>query len=59
MRLTDLYIANDLYGFVIMTGDTASPETAAFRGRWDNVMMHKPFTFEAVREHLKDVLNTQ
>ena len=41
---------------VIMTGDTASPETASFLSNLSNSVIHKPFTLDDVRENISKVL---
>lgn len=38
---------------VIMTGDTASPETASFLSSLRNAVIHKPFTLNDLREILE------
>ncbi|MCH7736867.1 MAG: PAS domain S-box protein [Chloroflexi bacterium] len=42
---------------IIMTGDTASPETASFLSHLKNVSMHKPFTLDDVKERISVLLN--
>ena len=41
---------------VIMTGDTANPETASFLSNISNTVIHKPFTLREIKENLKGVL---
>ena len=42
----------------VMTGDTASPETASFLSRVGNTVIHKPFTLDGLRKNLRDGLLT-
>ena len=41
---------------IIMTGDTASPETASFLAALGNAVIHKPFTLEDVKENISKVI---
>ena len=41
---------------IIMTGDTASPETASFLAGLNNLVIHKPFTLNDVRENISQML---
>lgn len=50
------YDLNAADRIIIMTGDTASPETASFLAELGNIVILKPFTLENVREAIKQVV---
>ena len=41
---------------IIMTGDTASPETASFLAGLSNLVIHMPFTLKDVRENISKMM---
>ncbi|MCH7736291.1 MAG: PAS domain S-box protein [Chloroflexi bacterium] len=41
---------------IVITGDTASPETASFLSKMNVAVMHKPFTLDEVRKCVRGIL---